>query len=207
MFLMEEFIMQNAHRAHWFVFGAILLAGLNIPISIDVLIILSAVLAATAIPEHVFHLYFAVFLGCYFSAMIAYGVGRFLGPKLLRIRWFANALTPERMEKIKTFTHKHGFLTLVLGRFIPFGVRNCIFMTSGISKLPFLTFIMRDLIACLTWSSVCFTLCYFLGKNYNALISGVKVFNLLIFSAFAVTVIGFFWYKKRKKSSLPNENS
>ena len=38
------------------------------------------------------------------------------------------------------FYKKYGALTLVIGRFIPFGVRNAIFLTSGISKMPFAKF-------------------------------------------------------------------
>jgi membrane-associated protein len=195
-----EFILQHAHHAHWFVFIAILLAGMNIPISTDLLIIISAVLAATVVPENVFLLFSAIFLGCYFSAWIAYWIGRKLGPLICRMRYFQKIFEPRRLEKIKKFYEKYGFLTLLIGRFIPFGVRNCIFMTTGVSRFSFLKFISRDLIACFIWSSSTFFLFYLLGQNYLVLYEYVKTFNLIIFSTFGLAVIAFFWYKKRKRN-------
>lgn len=197
-----EFIVQNAHLAHWFIFGAIILAGLNIPISADLMVIIAGVLAATVIPEHVILLFLSVFLGCYFSAWVAYWVGRKLGPKLLRLKFFRKMLPEERLEKIRAFYEKHGFLTLLIGRFIPFGVRNGIFMSTGISCFSFTKFMLRDLVACFVWSSTTFSLFYLLGQNYQRLYGYMKTFNLLIFALFAVSVIVLIWYKRRKKRSV-----
>lgn len=195
-------IVAHADHAHWFIFAAILLAGMNIPISADFIIIASAVLAATTVPEHTIHLFLAVFLGCYFSAWIAYWIGRALGPKLLRWKFFAKILNPERMGRAKHFYEKHGFLTLLIGRFIPFGVRNAIFMSTGMSRVHFGKFLVKDALACFIWTSVSFYLFYVLGQNYQTLYSHVKTFNLLIFSVFSVSVIGVIWYKRKKKAKL-----
>lgn len=195
-----EFVVENAHLAHWFIFGGIVLAGFNIPISADLMVIVAAVLAATVVSEHTLLLFLSVFLGCYFSAWVAYWIGRKFGPQLLRFRFFQKILNPERMEKVRSFYEKHGFLTLLIGRFIPFGVRNGIFMSSGMSRVSFGKFILRDLFACLVWTSCSFSLFYLLGQNYKLLYSYAKTFNLLIFALFGVTVIGFIWYKRKKKA-------
>ena len=197
---LTELIALHANNAHWFIFGAIILAGANFPISTDFVIIAAALLAAQVIPENTLHLFLSVYFGCLISAWVAYWIGRLLGPKLAAWRYFAKILKPEKLAKIKSFYEKYGLLTLILGRFIPFGVRNCIFMTTGISKTPFKKFVWRDLIACSLWSSTCFYLFYSLGQNYEALTQHVKSINLVIFIAFSVTVIGVIWYKKRKNT-------
>ncbi len=197
-------ITEHAQHAHWFIFAAILLAGFNIPISADVLIVGAAVLAATLIPQHFWHLYLAIFLGCYFSAWIAYWFGRLVGTKLCRFGWFQRFFPAERIEKIQKFYQRHGFWTLILGRFIPFGVRNCIFMSSGISKVPFFRFALQDLPACLIWTSLSFYLFYSLGKNFHTLLAHLKIVNVIIFLAFGVTVITLLWYKRRKKTAVEN---
>jgi membrane protein DedA with SNARE-associated domain len=110
----------------------------------------------------------------------------------------------ERLEKIQRFYSKHGLWTLLLGRFIPFGIRNCIFMSSGMSRVSFMKFAFWDLLACLAWSSVSFYCFYLLGQNYHILFSHLKVINMVIFLAFSVTVIGFIWYKRRKKRAIQN---
>ena len=194
-----QWVLGHAEQAHWFIFGAILLAGFNIPISADILIVLSGFLAATVVPDHLLHLYLAIFLGCYFSAWIAYWFGRLLGKRFCRYRWFSKLMPPARLEKIQLFYRKYGFWTLLVGRFIPFGVRNCIFMSSGMSRVSFLKFALWDLFACLTWSTTSFYIFYILGQNYERLFNHLKTLNMFIFLAFSVTVITVIWYKRRKK--------
>lgn len=196
---LAELITQHAHNAHWYIFFAILLAGFNLPLSADVLILVGAILAATVVPENTWLLFSSIVLGCYLSAMCAYWLGRLVGTRLTRYRLFAKLLSAHRLSKIKQFYEKYGVLSLIIGRFIPFGVRNCIFMSSGISKVPFGKFILLDALACSLWCSATFYLFYTLGHNYHALWQTLKTFNLLIFAAFSVTVIGIIWYKSRKK--------
>lgn len=35
-----EWVLSHAEHAHWYIFGAILLAGFNIPISADILVVI-----------------------------------------------------------------------------------------------------------------------------------------------------------------------
>ncbi len=199
-----DWILEHARHAHYVIFGAILLAGVNIPISADILIVIAGFLAATVVPEHLWHLYFSIFVGCYFSAWIAYWFGRLLGKRFRRYKWFNRLMPTERLEKIQRFYAKHGIWTLLLGRFIPFGIRNCIFMSSGMSRVSFAKFALWDLFACFTWSSISFYCFYLLGQNFHLLFGHLKNINMVIFLAFSVTVIGYIWYKRRKKRAIEN---
>lgn len=190
------FITNHAAHAHWFVFGALLLAGMNVPISTDVLLITCAILAATVVPENTLLLFSTIFVGSCCSACIAYWIGRKFGTKLLKLRYFKKVVTEEKLEKVKNFYGKYGFLTLLFGRFIPFGVRNCIFMSTGLSKFSFKTFFLRDVIACFIWSSLIFSLFYFAGQNHQALYQNLKIVLLSVVAALAVTVITIIWYKR-----------
>lgn len=196
----HSLLQSEAHRAHWYLFGGLLLAGMNIPLSADVLILCAALLASTIVPENVLKLYFGALFGCYFSAMIAFWLGRIVGTKLTKISFFAKILRPERLVKIRSFYESHGLLTLIFGRFIPFGIRNCIFMSTGMCKLSFRKFVLRDAIACSIWCTLCFFLYYSIGANYQVLMDYIKKANLVIFLGFSVTVIGFIWYKRKKNA-------
>jgi membrane-associated protein len=201
-----QFIFEHAHQAHWIVFGCLMLAGLNIPISEDLMIIFSAVLAATVIPENTYKLFAAVFLGCYLSDWLCYWVGRLLGPKLWNIGWFARSIDRKRIDQIHSYYAKYGFLTLLIGRFIPFGVRNCLFLTAGLGKMHFGRFILSDGIACIISNSTLFYLAYTVGKNYHYLLSVIKTLNIFLFGAFVVAIIAFFWYKRKKKTATQNSD-
>jgi membrane-associated protein len=200
-----EFISQHAPIAHWVIFICVLLAGMGVPISIDLLMILGAVLAAQVVPDNIWLLYGALFFGCCFSAWIAYWIGRLLGPKLSKTRYFARLLSETRMAKVRRFYDKYGLWTLVIGRFIPLGVRNCIFMSTGMSRMHFGKFILRDTFACLVWSSTCFSLLYLLGQNYYTLYHHFKTFNLLLLAVFGIAGIGLIWYKKSKKKNVSDD--
>ena len=126
-----QFFSQYAVHSHYLIFIALMAAGLNIPLSEDLLIITGGVLASTIVPENTQILFICIFLGSYLSDWEAYWIGRILGPNLWKYRWFRSMVSRERMDKVHNFYEKYGFFTLLVGRFIPFGVRNCLFISAG----------------------------------------------------------------------------
>jgi membrane protein DedA with SNARE-associated domain len=128
-------------------------------------------------------------------------VGRHFGPKLWNISWFAKTFDRKKIDTVHQYYEKYGFMTLLVGRFIPFGVRNGLFLTAGLGKMPFGKFILSDGIACILSNTALFTLAYTVGKNYEALISTLKTFNIFLFGAFVVAIIAFIWYKRAKKAA------
>ena len=197
---MESFLFSHALYAHWILFGALMLAGLNVPISEDLMIILGATLAAKVLPENSLKIFAALFLGSYLSDWVCYAIGRRFGSSLWKWRWFARCVPPKKLKQVQGYYKKYGFWTLLIGRFIPFGVRNCLFLTAGMGKMPFTQFLLSDGIACISSNLALFSVTYFLSCHYDELIRSVKTFNLLLFVAFLVTGIILFWYKKRKNT-------
>lgn len=199
---LSELLFAHAAYAHWIAFGALMLAGLNIPISEDLVIILSATIAATILPENTTKLFLGVFLGCYLSDWVCYWIGRKLGQTLRHWRWFAKTVSQKRLDQTQEYYEKYGFWTLLIGRFIPFGVRNCLFLTAGVGKMHFGKFLLSDGIACLASNTALFSLSFVLSRHFDELTAGLKVFHLLFFSCFVVTGIAFIWYKRRKKTRI-----
>jgi membrane protein DedA with SNARE-associated domain len=194
----------NAPYAHWIIFTALMLAGLNIPISEDLMLITAGVLASTVIPEHTALLFIFTFLGCYLSDWEAYWIGRLLGPSLWKIKWFASMMPQERYDKIVTFYDKHGFFVLLFGRFIPFGVRNGLFITAGMMKMNFLKFIISDGIACLISNATVFTIAYKLGQNKEILMEWIGKANVVIFTVAIAIVTYLVWRKFFRKETSSN---
>ena len=193
-----DFIFQNAAHAHWIIFGSFILAGLNIPISEDILIIISATLASKVVPQNTFLLFGAVFFGAYLSDWMVYWLGRGLGIKLWNIKWFKKTFKIRTLAKIRLFYKKYGFYTLLIGRFIPFGVRNCLFLSAGMSKMNFGKFLISDGIACFCSNIVLFSITYCIGKNCESLFAYIKHINIFIFGLFIFTIIAAICYYKKK---------
>ncbi|MCH9625544.1 MAG: Inner membrane protein [Chlamydiales bacterium] len=194
------FIQEHAVHAHWFLFSALVLAGLNFPISEDLVILLAGVLASTLVPENAWKLFLAVFLGAYLSDWMTYWIGRLWGEKLLNLKIFSRLLPPKKLKQVKHFYKKYGVYTLLVGRFIPFGVRNCLFATAGIGRMRFWKFVVADGVACILSNTTLFMLAYFCGKNCSDLL---KFVNIGIFSAFILAVSGLLWYRKRASLRAP----
>lgn len=190
-------IQDNIHHAHYLIFGAMLLAGLNIPVSEDAMLFISALLASNH-PDYLPHLFLAIYLGAYFSDLICYSLGRFLGPRLFEIRFFARMVSAEQINKISAYYEKYGVITLILGRFIPFGVRNGLFLTAGLGKMNFIKFALSDLLACTISTITFFTLYFHYGEN---VISYIQQGNIAVFSLLLIA-LGIFWYRKKRKASL-----
>jgi membrane protein DedA with SNARE-associated domain len=199
------FICEHSRDAYWMMFILLMLAGLNVPISEDILLIGGGALASSCIPEGKWHLYVWMFFGCWFSAWEAYWIGRILGPKLYEIRWFKNFVSEKKIQKLHHYYEKFGVLTFIVGRFIPGGVRNTLFMTAGMGKMPFLTFVLRDLVASLISSLVIFHIGYAFGKNNETLLLYYKkyqfMFFAMIFMAFAIWFVIYLYRRATNYSA------
>jgi membrane-associated protein len=203
-----HFVCENSHNAHWIIFILLLLAGINVPISEDFLLVTGGVIASTCFTDPTnyttFKLFFWIFLGCWISAWEAYWVGRLLGPKLYEVRWFSRVITPHRIERLHHYYEKFGIFTFILGRFIPGGVRNALFMTSGLGKMPFRKFIIRDAFACTLSSVTIFSLGYLFGENYKFLFHLIRKYEIILISLIIIilaSVIGFWFWKKETKKA------
>jgi membrane-associated protein len=202
------FVCAHAQDAYWIFFLLLLLAGLNIPISEDILLLTGGALASTCLTlNEAYLLYIWIYFGCWFSAWEAYWIGRLLGPKLYGIPWFNHFVTPKRIIKLHHLYEKWGILTFIVGRFIPGGVRNALFITSGLGKMPFLKFIMRDAVACLIASSTIFYLGYIFGENYSVIVSYIKKYELAVIFILLTIILTFIFITIRNRSKKNQANS
>ena len=184
-----EMICNYAEHGHWIIFVLLLLAGLNIPFSEDLLVITGGILVNTCVPENFSKMFIWLFFGCWLSAWEAYWIGRNLGPKLYTNRWFQLFITPQKIERLHYYYEKFGLLTFMVGRFLPGGVRNGLFMTSGLGRMPFLTFIARDGFACLFSTSTLFYLGFIFGENHELLIKYLKRYEHIVLGLIACALL------------------
>lgn len=198
------YVCEHAEYAHLIIFFLILLTGISVPISEDVLLLIAGGIASSCSPDSAFYFYIWIFFACWFSAWEAYWIGRLLGPKLFNIGWFARIMTPERLEKLKSYYLRFGVFTFIVGRFIPGGVRNAIFMSSGLTKMSFPLFVARDGVACLIASSTIFYLGYVSGKNIDLILKYFVMYERVILGLLIllVAIAGILIYYYNRKQTL-----
>lgn len=176
---------QHADYAPWIVFGLLMLAGLNIPVSEDAMILGSALLA-TERPDLLVELFFAVYAGAYLSDLVCYGLGRRFGPSLWRLPGFERVVHKKHIKTLSQFYARWGVWVLLVGRFIPFGVRNGLLLTAGLGRLHFGRLAAVDLIAATMSCGFYFWLYFSYGR---AVVDAVARSQLALFGIVAVVVI------------------
>jgi len=191
-----NFIVANQDFAPWLLFALVVITSLY-----DVAVIIAAILASRIIPDQSIALFLTTLAGCHISALLSYAIGRFAGEKIRKGRFLRRFFHAERMGKIERFHCNRNVYTLIATRFIPFGVRDSLFISAGMSRAPFFRFVMQDILATSIWFSIAFSVFYALGENFEQMLAYTKMANILIFSAFSVTVIAIFWYKRRRRLS------
>ncbi len=194
---MFEYICSHAMYAHYICFGLLLLTGLNIPISEDIILLGGGAIAAVCIPDHAVRLYIWIYFGCILSAWEAYWIGRLLGPRLYEIRLFKHIITPHRLDLLRYSYAKFGVFTFIVGRFCPGGIRNALFMSSGLTKMPFPLFMLRDATACIFSNTLFFLIGYHFAYNIDGILKYFREYSNWFIGFFAVFgIVGFvyFWY-------------
>jgi membrane-associated protein len=187
---------------HFISFGLLILAGFNLPVSEDIVFIVSASIAATAVPENTVLIFAGCFMGAYLSDIIAYSIGRYginrilFSPLLNRLRIVNRAGIELKLVRVKGFFDRFGGKTLFFGRFVPFGVRNVMFMSCGLIRMPYPRFMLIDLSALLCTSSLLFFLGYSFGNNYEIILTYINRYKILIFALFVSLVLFLFIRKK-----------
>lgn len=183
------------------VFTLLILAGFNLPISEDALIILSAAMVhqneSLMLPT-----YIALYCGIFLSDLIVFTLGRLLSKGVLKLKFLQKKLTPERLQWVSSRLENHGFATFITCRFIPFGVRNALFLSSGFVGLKVSKFVLFDSVAALISSSTLFFLVYFLGQIAE---KSLKLAGFILFGALVIGVIVYFIIKKKNKNNNQQE--
>lgn len=197
---MEDFltyVCTHAHYAPAILFILLLLTGLNIPISEDLIILSGGAIASTCIPEHTIEFYLVIYFGAIFSAWEPYWLGRLLGPKLYTISLYRSVVTPRRLARLRRYYAKFGIWTFVVGRFCPGGVRNALFLSSGLTKMPFHLFLLRDGFAALLSTATLFWIGFHFGKNFDLIVAYFKRYEHLILMLLGLVIlvgISYFLY-------------
>lgn len=154
------------------------------------MLLTAGAISSTCLHENweIARLYTCVYFACWIAAWETYWIGRLLGPKLFSFRWFRRLISPERLEKIKMYIQRFGIFTFIVGRFIP-GGRNALFMTTGLIKMAFPLFIMRDSVGCALSSATVFSLGYFFGSHFQMIVGIFKMYEMIFLCIFAVLVV------------------
>lgn len=122
------------------------------------------------------------------SDILVYGLGRFCGPRILRLHYVARILTVERMHRVRLWTNRYGAWAAGAFRFMP-GIRFPGHLACGLLRVPFQKFLAVDgMAACISVPTQVFLVGYY-GKE---IISLIKTYQPWVIAAIILGVLFHF---------------
>jgi len=171
----------------------LLLAGLNIPISEDLVIITGALLNQDVVQAQVAETrgmlipsLLAIYAGVIISDFVSYYLGTLIRKGAFKVKFADTLFSPKKLDLFHRHLDKHGSLTFIVCRFIPFGARNTLFMTSGFLGLPLRRFALYDIPAALISTNTLFFLVYHFGDDIK---NPIRVAGIVLFVLLVLTVL------------------
>lgn len=186
-----DFLSSNISFWPLVAFTCLVLAGFNVPISEDAIIIASAGICQDN-PKMILPTIIFVYSGIIASDIIAYFFGYFCSKGFKTFRFAKRVLESRKKDVILRRLENNGFMTFFSFRFIPFGVRNILFLSSGFFRFNFIKFVIFDCISAAASSQLLFWLVYCIGSDASIIskaVSGVLLVVLVCFIIYNIRQI------------------
>lgn len=196
-FLVHVFTEYGYHA----VFVALMVCGFGLPLPEDITLTAGGVIAGLGYANA--HLMVAVGMaGVLGGDTLMFVLGRIYGERLLRWRWVAWLLTPQRYALVQEKFHRYGNRLMFVARFLP-GLRSPIYLTAGMTRrVPFLRFFLMDMAAAAISVPLFVYLGYYGAANHEWLLlwlgRGKAVIGLLVLVLAAIIGV-WIWRRLRRR--------
>ena len=179
-------------------FIALMLAGLNVPISEDLIIITGALICQEK-PSMLVPVFAATYAGVVISDYFPYILGIYMRKGTIKAKFLTQLFSPRKIVRIHRYLDKYGIFTFIVGRFVPFGVRNTLFITSGLIGLRLRRFALYDTIAATISVSALFFLAYHFGDAVEKPFQAVGIVLFILVLSMIILLMGGIVRKIRKR--------
>ncbi|GAC1602407.1 MAG: DedA family protein [Myxococcales bacterium] len=183
--------------------GVLTAAGVGVPISEDLVLLLGGALAAKGVTW-----FWPTLAAGFFGVLLGDGLihrwGARLGPKAYSTRLVQRVLSPQRQAQLRDHYARHGMLTVVVGRHTP-GLRAAIFFLAGASGVPRWKFLLADAVSAAFTVPLVVSLGYFFAAHLDELrakMHHVEWIAAAVVAAAAAVWLFFRWRGKARDAAL-----
>jgi membrane protein DedA with SNARE-associated domain len=176
-------------------------AGLGVPISEDLTLLLSGGLAAQGVTAYLPTLA-AGYFGVLFGDCLIHHWGHRMGPAAYNAKRVQKVLSPERQEKLRAHFAKHAFWTIVVGRHTPV-LRAPVFFLAGASKVPLWEFLLADAFSAAITVPIVVTLGFYFGEHLDDIRAIIHRVQWVIAGVLTAGLLFWFWWRRRRNNRRP----
>lgn len=144
--------------------------------------------------------YILTTLGSIIGFFIIFSIGKYYGREFFlkkNYRFFPKKL----IFQIEKWFHRYGVGLIAANRFLS-GARSAISLFAGISNMKVSAITLAALASSMMWNAVLLSGGYFLGKNWQMVLTIVKRYNQFTFILITFILLFYFWKKKKNNSSM-----
>jgi membrane protein DedA with SNARE-associated domain len=195
--------LEAALRAHGYtaVGLGVLLESIGLPLPGESLMIAAAVYAATTHRLNILLIVPIAAVGAVCGDQIGYGIGRWIGYRVLA-RWGRKiGLSEARLELGRFLFRRYGARVVFLGRFVAV-LRTCVALLAGANRMPWRAFLLWNALGGIGWSCLYGFGAYLLGKAAKQ-VTGPVGLGLAVLGGLGL--IAAFVFVKRNEARLLEE--
>jgi membrane protein DedA with SNARE-associated domain len=190
---MEHFISIFQHHSYIILFSVIVLELLAIPISAEFFMSYAGYFVFQGKMDYTLAILTAIAAGGV-GITVTYWIGRLGGYKLVEKYGRYIHLGPKNYKKISAWMERSGSKLLLFAYFIP-GVRHFTGYVSGISRMPYRTFLVPAYIGASLWGFSFITLGKILGPRWQDFHKLAGRYLIYIVLVLAIVIVGLLVYK------------
>jgi len=168
------------------------------PVPGDTLMVFGAYLAGTGKLD-ILTVYILTTLGSIIGFFILFFIGKYYGREFFlkkNYRFFPKEL----IFQIEKWFHRYGVGLITANRFLS-GARSAISLFAGMSNTNVYSTTFAALASSMIWNALLLSGGYFLGKNWQLVVTIVIRYNQIIFAVFILLLLFYFWKKKKNNAS------
>lgn len=133
--------------AYALLFALLFSCGIGAPINEDILLLAAAALTLQGVMDPI-PLMIVAWFGLLAGDGLVFHWGHRFGARMLRHRWGARIVSPERLESTQATMRRYGPAYIFVVRFLP-GIRTMLFFAAGSLKMPYRHLFVYDGLAAL----------------------------------------------------------
>jgi membrane protein DedA with SNARE-associated domain len=178
------------------ILGVLSAAGLGIPISEDLTLLLAGALASRGVTSY-WPTLVAGYSGVLLGDVLIHHWGKRMGRAAYSQKWVQKVLSAERQEKLRQHFARHGFLTIVVGRHTPV-LRAPVFFLAGASRVPLWKFALADAISAAITVPIVVTLGYLFAENLDVIRRKIHDAQWIIAGVVVVGLVAYLLWRRRR---------
>jgi membrane protein DedA with SNARE-associated domain len=175
-------------------------AGLGVPISEDLTLLIGGGLAAKGVTQY-WPTLAAGYCGVILGDVLIHHWGARMGPAAFSQKWVQKLLSPERHEKLRVHFARHAFLTILVGRHTPV-LRAPVFFLAGASKVPLWEFVIADAIGAAITVPIVVTLGYFFAEHLDDIRQKIHDVQWVLGGTVAALLLAWLFWRHHRRGNV-----